>query len=266
MSKTATILIKKTDGSTERISLEEFRKRKFAQGESVLDGDKEDDLLVLLETHLANTTPVKEVFENEAEADFVLHKDYHKSLLDEDFSEIKNLKNKNNFENNIKQEKKSIKDGAVSVGEYNLNDNKIKFNNFIEAEQKINENKILQNKVVKKINDIEMPEIEKNKRTLGPVEEILQFDLKDYLRLSNDPSRASEMFLMKFENIKKESYLFFIKFLKAWKKAPLYKLYLETILGALKENKNIKDYCLENKKLEYDIFMNLVKINKKIKV
>lgn len=245
MTKEPTILIKKSDGSTERLTLSDFNKLK-----------KTDDLLVLEETHLATSTPVKEIFENEAEAKIEYDQDFHKSLLEEDFSEIEVIE---------KNKTKITVPSLVMEKEKSASLSNNNFNEFIKKQDFISNPKN-DFKIDKKIQDIEAPEFDTRKRTMGPVEEILVFSLEDYNRLSSDSQKANEMILAKFENIKKESFLIFINFVKAWKKSPLYKLYLKTCLGAFKNKQTIKEFCSSNAELSYEKFLSLVDLNKKIKI
>lgn len=253
MTKEPTILVKKSDGKTERILLSEFKKNrdKFRVSNS-------DDLAIIGETHLSNFTPVVDAFENQAEASF-LHDDFHKSLLDEDFSEIDHINNKSDLKE-IKTEDKVLKKNNSIENKKNNFDDFIKKQNLISLEKN-------DFKLDKKIKDIEAPDTENKKRTMGPVEEILSFDLIDYQRLSKDLQRSNEMILEKFINVRKESFLLFMNFLKAWKKSPLYKKYLNTVSNSLKEGLTTKEYCESGRsELDYDHFMSLIELNKKIKV
>ncbi len=249
MSKEPTILVKKSDGQTERISLEEFQKRK----------DRQDDLMVLPENNLATISPVLDFFKNQTI--FNAESDYHKSLLDEDFSEIAKIKDQNNKNSSdILLEKKEEKKDDI------LYKDKKYFDDFINKASNL-ETKKTTNFFTKdeKIDDIKSPEIENKKRTSGPVEEILNFSLLDFSRLSNDPKKATEILLMKFENIKKESYFLYTNFVKAWKKSPLFKLYTETVFEALKKNQTIEKYCEENKEISWKQFLSLLELNQQIK-
>ncbi len=81
--------------------------------------------------------------------------------------------------------------------------------------------------------DIVPPE---RRRTMGPVDELQFFSLVDFRRLAPKTESAKEILKSKFQALQEESYVLFLDARDAWHQSPLFKVYQDTILGAL-ENK-----------------------------
>lgn len=74
--------------------------------------------------------------------------------------------------------------------------------------------------------------------SFGPIDEIKNFSLTDFRRLSSDSREAISRLRQKFLNLKEESFLFYLEAVEAWQQSPLYKKYIERICESL--NKNLR--------------------------
>ncbi len=70
----------------------------------------------------------------------------------------------------------------------------------------------------------------------GPIEEIKNFTVTDFRRLSSDKKEAISRLYQKFINLKEESFLFYLQALEVWQQSPLYKKYIERICESLNKN------------------------------
>ncbi len=84
------------------------------------------------------------------------------------------------------------------------------------------------------VNDIKAKPI-----TMSPVDEIASFTLVDFRRLAADTAEAASRLRQKFENLKDESYLLYLEAIAGWKKSPLYLDYLKKIGESLALRKPI---------------------------
>ncbi len=105
------------------------------------------------------------------------------------------------------------------------------------------------------------------KKSVGPLDELRTFDLKDWRRLSNNPAKAGEELLSKFMILKKESILSFLDGVEAWRQSPLFSMYKEIIATCISNKQKIKDYLFNQDKnniLSGEEFDELVKMNKNL--
>lgn len=105
------------------------------------------------------------------------------------------------------------------------------------------------------------------KKSVGPLDELRTFDLKDWRRLSNNPAKAGEELLSKFMILKKESILSFLDGVEAWRQSPLFSMYKEIIATCISNKQKIKDYLFNQDKnniLSGEEFHELVKMNKNL--
>ena len=106
-----------------------------------------------------------------------------------------------------------------------------------------------------------------DKKTVGPIDELRTFDLKDWRRLSNNPVKSGEELLEKFWVLKKDSFVLFMEGSQAWRQSPLYKMYKDIIAVCVSQQKKVKDYLFEQDKsniLTPDEFDELVKVNRNL--
>ena len=102
---------------------------------------------------------------------------------------------------------------------------------------------------------------EETKASAGPIEELQQMTLVDFRRLSANPAQASEILLEKFENLKEESYVLFIKAVQAWYNSPLYRQYQQIIADAVNQSVKVNQTFGQMKNEEW---MALVKLSEKL--
>ncbi len=125
---------------------------------------------------------------------------------------------------------------------------------------KLNNSSVLRAK--KTVVDIAPPT--KNDRVYGPIEEIANFSLLDLHRLSPDFGESVGRFKQKFVNLKEESIILFFKAKNAWKKSPLYKNYMSSVLNALSKQANLKDCLAENNGININEVENIVLMEKEL--
>lgn len=374
-SQKPTILIKKSDGTSVRVTLDEFKKMrnvntveqnsvkepqtefqnsdvdnsisdidtreetKIEQNIQVDDVTKDADDKFLPEINspheLTTTTPVKDIFIDEAKAKLAWKPEDHRSPLEEDNSEI-NLLKKQGIEHTIPQVqieknsslvshipkelmsrfnalvlsyKKGVRSDEQFI-EYILRDPSqggLGFTTEEEAKMLLDEvkqkTKVIQKKNVPSlereslsvvntvapkfeqdlqtsgftmppqqtqkpvqmapsvVHDMVQPNVSK---TVGPEEEIGNFSLIDFRRLSKDPKVAASMILAKFEGWKKESFLLFMKTRDSWKKSPLYLQYINLTVEACNERVPVKDLSLREQKkggIKFEEYIGLVDVN-----
>lgn len=92
--------------------------------------------------------------------------------------------------------------------------------------------------------DMHAPVVES--ASMGPVEEMKQFTLVDFRRLSNDPVRAVEKFAEKLNGWKEESYLLYLEARQAWFESPLYKEFQNVMISALNGQKSLQEHMREH--------------------
>lgn len=105
------------------------------------------------------------------------------------------------------------------------------------------------------------------KKSVGPIEELSTFDLRDWRRLSNNPAKAGEKLLEKFIILKKDSIILYFDGVEAWRKSPLYNMYKQIIADCVSSRQKIKDYLFnqdKNNTLSSEEFDELVKVNKNL--
>lgn len=95
------------------------------------------------------------------------------------------------------------------------------------------------------LHDVTVPETQEESlremaspKSMGPIEELENFSLIDFRRLSQNTKEAADLVRQKFLVLENESFLLFWQGKKAWTKSPIYKEYLEILkrsLGGAKE-------------------------------
>lgn len=110
------------------------------------------------------------------------------------------------------------------------------------------------------MHDVVPPEKE---RISGPVDELRIFSLADFRRLSATAPEAGRLILEKFENLKKDSFLFFLQGRLAWFQSPLYHKYQEAIRAALERRFSVRQaIALDTESLNMEEFESLLEIGK----
>ncbi|MDO9509932.1 MAG: hypothetical protein Q7J14_01430 [Candidatus Magasanikbacteria bacterium] len=96
----------------------------------------------------------------------------------------------------------------------------------------------------------------------GPIEEIKNFTLTDFRRLSSDKKEAVSRLRQKFINLKEESFLFYLQAIEAWQQSPLYKKYMERICESLNKNLHLSDLIKKEDDLTGEEIKLLVQMEK----
>ena len=91
------------------------------------------------------------------------------------------------------------------------------------------------------LQDIEPPSVPAMSGTMGPIDEIETMEFSDFRRLSQNPEEAMAIVLKKVQVLRDESYLEYVKAKSAWKKSPLYMLYLSYLTDAVRQKKRIQE-------------------------
>lgn len=95
------------------------------------------------------------------------------------------------------------------------------------------------------------------KASVGPIEELRQITLTDFRRLSSNPAQAGEILSKKFEGLKQESYLLFLKAVQSWYNSPLYKQYQQTMADAINQSVKINQTFGQMKNEEWVALVKL---------
>ena len=98
----------------------------------------------------------------------------------------------------------------------------------------------------------------------GPIEEIKNFTLTDFRRLSSVKQEAVSRLRQKFINLKEESFLFYLQALEAWQQSPLYKKYIERICESLNKNLTIAGLVKKDDELTEEEIKLLVQMEKEL--
>lgn len=100
-------------------------------------------------------------------------------------------------------------------------------------------------------------------QSVGPVDELRQMTLTDFRRLAPSVSAAQSRLLEKFETLKADSHLFYMDGVAAWYQSPIYRAYQEILLESLVMKKPVaailKDRGGEVMRMEE--IMAIVKVN-----
>lgn len=102
------------------------------------------------------------------------------------------------------------------------------------------------------------------KATMGPVEEIQTFSLQDFRRLAPRPKEAASKLIGKFHGYKEESFMLYMQTRFAWHQSELYKQYRDVAIQSLINSKTIDSLLSEGaqkKGMSYDEFHELVGVN-----
>ncbi len=100
--------------------------------------------------------------------------------------------------------------------------------------------------------------------TFGPVEEIKNFTIVDFRRLSSDLEQATARLQQKFVNLKEESFLLYLEALEAWQQSPLYKNYLESVCECLNKGTLLSGTIKKENSLSFQEIKYLIKMEKEI--
>lgn len=98
--------------------------------------------------------------------------------------------------------------------------------------------------------------------TMGPEQEIAQFALVDFRRLSRDVDKARDMLQAKFDNWKKDDYMLFMNARDRWYESPLYRMYVSIGMQALNQHVPIETVLAMDKNgITVSEYMALVQMN-----
>jgi hypothetical protein len=106
------------------------------------------------------------------------------------------------------------------------------------------------------------------KKRIGPVDEIAAFTVLDFRRLAPTGQRAGEQLLHKFDTLRSDSYLLFMKARDAWHGSPLYQDYLDMITKSLMQKETVSELISSGQisnPLSMDEFLAIAELNKEIR-
>lgn len=248
-SKQPTVLVKKSDGTEVRMTLEEFKKMRGLGGKTQdpstkiqTEEVKTSKATVLKENvpmrpassqALATTAPVVDIFKDEAMAS------QPKTSLP-----VAPAPKVAQFRDQLKTVTKDV----AGVGDEWTGPKSKPFD-------------ISQGKPM--MSDIHPPE--RSTATMGPKEEMEAFNLVDFRRLAPRAKEAGTKLTGKFENWKQESFLLYREVIPAWRKSPLYHAYQQVIIDALRSDVKLHDaFAGVNPKeqMTEEEFGALVEVNK----
>jgi hypothetical protein len=113
------------------------------------------------------------------------------------------------------------------------------------------------------LNDVIPPKVKK--KSVGPIDEIRQFDIVEFRRLATNLDQTKELLLNKFITLKEESFMLYTQAKRAWAESPLYKQYQDIIKESLeKEESGIAEVINTRGDMKLEEFMAIVDINKKL--
>ncbi|MFZ2978185.1 MAG: hypothetical protein WA057_00765, partial [Candidatus Magasanikiibacteriota bacterium] len=105
------------------------------------------------------------------------------------------------------------------------------------------------------------------KISVGPIEQLQQFTLLDLRRLASDEEKASEILWNKFEVLRQESYMWFLKAVKAWQTSPIMGDYEQTLIDAINKKMRLNDLLGQDKnQMNQNEFLAIASLNKKLNV
>ncbi|MBI2437162.1 MAG: hypothetical protein HYV41_05520 [Candidatus Magasanikbacteria bacterium] len=346
-----TILIKKPDGTSVRVTLDEFKKMRSGAQSSVATPQTQIEKEKIIEEpsssvpaksagkeephELATTTPVSDIFINEAKANAWTPED-HRSPLEEDDTEIQTLKNQG-VEHTISEVKMtpttiagqiprelmprfnalvlSYKKGVRSDEQFveyirrDVAHGGLGITQDADARQLLEEvqqkTKVIQKRIppptahaptmtptesvlipVAHTGSSTIPNTPEKKfspsppsvvhdmvqvstqQTTSPQDEIRNFSLLDFRRLSKDPHVASSMLHTKFEGWKEDSFLLYMKTIDAWRHSPLHALYIDRTIESYRAHIPIKDFLTRESPggLTIQEYMGIVEVNGRLVV
>lgn len=105
----------------------------------------------------------------------------------------------------------------------------------------------------------------KEKKSMGPEEEFAAFSLTDFWRLSPGAETTAARLKEKFSVWREESYGLFLAMRSAWRKSPLYRMYIDAAVQSLREQKRLPDLlAVAERKNQFtmDVFLAVAAVNR----
>lgn len=99
---------------------------------------------------------------------------------------------------------------------------------------------------------------------VGPIEELQQFSLTDFRRLSNNPIEAAHELHEKFKHIQEESIVLYLRAIETWKNSPLYLAYIEAVTQGLSEHRPLSAVLSDKKRIQVAEIEALVAMEKEL--
>jgi len=115
------------------------------------------------------------------------------------------------------------------------------------------------------IHDVMPPRMKKI--SMGPIDELKNFSLIDWRRLGVNSKACGEKLMEKFKVLEQESWLTFMDGVEAWYNSPIYWQYKDIISQSLKQNRTISEVLsgLDHaQQLKLEEFMAIAELNKTI--
>lgn len=115
------------------------------------------------------------------------------------------------------------------------------------------------------IQDVKPPEMVR--QSVGPIDELENFSLVDFRRLEINTQAAGLKLMDKFDTLKHDSYLLFMDGVKAWYNSPLYKQYQDVLYQSLLRNRSVSEILMggnNQKDLKLEEFKAILAVNESI--
>ncbi len=91
------------------------------------------------------------------------------------------------------------------------------------------------------LHDVIAPSPHPEDRTISPMDELRNFSLVDFRRLSTNVDQAKEILLNKFAQLKQESFILFLKSGEAWRKSPLFQIYSTILYESISTGRTVAE-------------------------
>ena len=104
----------------------------------------------------------------------------------------------------------------------------------------------------------------REKRTVGPVDEMKQYTLVEFRRVSERIDARISRIIEKFNLLQKEDYILYLEAQEAWSKSPLYRMYQDIIARAFQERKTVEEILTKEQIMTIEEFYAMIKINSEV--
>ncbi len=116
------------------------------------------------------------------------------------------------------------------------------------------------------LQDIVAP-VAEEKRGVSPTDEMATISLLEFRRLSPKPEESVKILLEKFENLKKESLLLYLRAVHGWRESPLYLQYQSIIATAVNRGAKVQPMLVGGKdSLTAEEFKAITELNRGINI
>ena len=267
MSNQLKILVKRADGTTVRMTMDELKRMKpkaKSQEYSPKLGERREERGEIKDKK--STMKLALNTDNLASA---WEADDHKSLLDAEFHKVSPVLVKDG--EHILARTAPVRDIFVREARYRALPSRLTSEIKLPPPRRTAERapgliapapKPLAAKPV--MHDIQPPN--PDKVSVGPVDELNKFTLEDWRRLDVSPEAAGEKLREKFGFLEADSFLLFMDGVEAWYNSPLYRQYQQMLLLSLKQEVKVEAVlgAVVGKGLNFNEFRAILKLNQSL--